>query len=90
MNDSLTQKKEYDAKIDSKKRLTIRGARTSHYHVTEYQDGTVMLSPRQLIHPDEISRRTLQMMDKAIENMKAGDRNEPVDMGTLQQLLENQ
>jgi hypothetical protein len=90
MNDNLAQKREYDAKIDSKKRLTIRGARTRHYHVTEYEDGTVELSPRQLIHPDEISRRTLQMMDEAIENMKDGIVSEPVNMETLQHLLDNQ
>jgi hypothetical protein len=89
MNDTVTPKKEYDAKIDSKKRLTIRGARTRHYHVTEYEDGTVELSPRELIHPDEISRRTLQMMDQAMENMKEKTVSKPIDMETLKQLLES-
>lgn len=83
-----TKKREYDAKIDSKKRLTIRGARTRHYHVTEYEDGTVELSPRELIHPDEISRRTLQMMDRAMEHLQKGEVSEPVDMDALQDLLE--
>ncbi|SMO53000.1 hypothetical protein [Fodinibius sediminis] len=83
-----TKKREYDAKIDSKKRLTIRGARTRHYHVTEYEDGTVELSPRELIHPDEISRRTLKMMDKAMKNLKKGQVSKPVDMEELEELLE--
>lgn len=83
-----TKKREYDAKIDSKKRLTVRGARTKYYHVTEYEDGTVELSPRELIHPDEISRRTLQMMDKAMENIKGGNVSEPVDMEELEKLLD--
>ena len=85
---TLTPTKEYDAKIDSKKRLTIRGARTTHYHVTEYEDGTVELSPRTLIHPDEISRRTLSMMDKAMENLTDGETSDPVDMDQLKELLE--
>ena len=85
---AMTKEKEYDAKLDSKKRLTVRGARTKHYHVTEYDDGTVELSPRELIHPDEISRRTLQMMDKAMENLKKRKVSKPVDMEELEELLD--
>ncbi len=84
---ALKKKNEYDAKIDSKKRLTIRGARTRHYHVTEYEDGTVELSPRTLIHPDEISRRTLQMMDTAMEHLAEGTASTPVNMDELEALL---
>lgn len=84
------KKKEYDAKLDSKKRLTIRGARTKHYHVTEYKDGSVKLSPRELIHPDEISRRTLEMMDKAMKNLEKGKVSKPVDMEELEKLLEDE
>lgn len=82
------QTKEYDARLDTKKRLTVRGARTRYYHVTEYEDGTVTMSPRTLIHPDEISRRTLDMMDKAIQNMAGGKASKPVDMQELEKLLE--
>jgi len=82
------KKKEYDAKLDSKKRLTIRGARTEYYHVTEFEDGSVKLSPRELIHPDEISKRTLEMMDKAMKNLEEGKVSEPVDMEELEKLLE--
>lgn len=78
---------EYDAKLDSKKRLTVRGARTSYYHVTEYEDGTIELSPRQLFHPDEISRRTLEMMDKAVDNLNKGNVSRPVNMRELEELL---
>lgn len=79
---------EYDAKLDSKKRLTIRGARTDYYHVTERKDGTIELSPRELVHPDEISKRTLKMVDKAIKHFKKGEVSEPVDMEELGKLLE--
>jgi len=83
------KKKEYDAKLDSKKRLTIRGARTEYYHVTEFEDGSVKLSPRKLIHPDEISKRTLEMMDKAMKNLEEGEVSKPVDMEELEKLLED-
>ncbi len=79
---------EYDAKLDSKKRITIRGARTQLYHVTEKKDGTIELSPRELVHPNEISERTLKMVDKAIENIKSGNVSESVDMNELKKLLD--
>ncbi len=43
--------KEYDAKIDVKKRVTIRGAHFDHYHVIEYPDGKIALEPRELVAP---------------------------------------
>lgn len=80
--------KEYDAKLDSKKRLTIRGARTKYYHVTEREDGTIELSPRELVHPDEVSKRTLEMIDEAISKFKAGEVSEPVNLDDLEKLLD--
>ena len=44
--------REYVARLDSKKRITLRGARTEYYHVTEKKDGTIELSPRELVHCD--------------------------------------
>jgi hypothetical protein len=80
--------REYDAKLDSKKRITIRGARTNYYHVTEREDGTIELSPRELVHPDEISEKTLRMIDKAVTKLKKGEVSEPVDLEELEQLLD--
>ncbi len=77
----------YEAKIDSKKRITIRSPQTEYYHVTEKNDGTVILSPRVLIHPDEISKRSLEMMDEAIKNLKENKASEPVDLEELEELL---
>jgi hypothetical protein len=45
--------KEYDARIDVKKRVTLRGARYNHYHVHEYSDGRIVLEPRVLAAPFE-------------------------------------
>jgi hypothetical protein len=75
--------KEYDAKIDIKRRLTLRGARYDHYHVKEYDDGRIELEPRELTDPLEISRRTLAMMDASMENLKKGVVSEPIDLSTF-------
>jgi len=80
--------REYDAKLDSKKRVTIRGAKSKFYHVTEKKDGTIELSPRELVHPDKISEKTLQMVDKAVKKFKKGEVSEPIDMQELEQLLD--
>ncbi|MEX0894546.1 MAG: hypothetical protein WDZ36_02215 [Balneolaceae bacterium] len=81
--------KEYSTKLDSKNRITIRGARTNYFHVTEKKDGTVILSPRKLVHPDEISKRSLKMVEQAIEKFKKGEVSEPVDLEELEKLLES-
>ena len=71
---------EYDAKIDMKKRLTLRGASYTHYHVREYKDGRIVLEPRELVKPFTVSRRTLKMMDSSMANLKKGIVSEPIDL----------
>lgn len=75
--------KEYDARIDLKKRVTIRGAHYDHYHVTEFADGKIVLEPRELVVPFEVSRRSLAMMDAAMANYKAGGVSAPVDLSAF-------
>ena len=70
----------YDAKIDSKKRVTLRGAKYEYYSVQEMDDGTVLLSPRVLVSPFELSENTLSMMDKSVENFKSGNVSKPVKL----------
>ncbi len=72
--------KNYDVHIDSKKRVTLRGARYQYYHVREYDNGCIMLEPRELVVPEEISSRTLSDMDNAIRNFKLGQVSNPVDL----------
>ncbi|MFO7731185.1 MAG: hypothetical protein R6V86_10525 [Spirochaetia bacterium] len=74
--------KEYDTKIDSKKRFTVRGAKYDYYHVYEYEDGHIELTPRILVDPDEISENTLKMMDRAVENIKSGKTSGAVDLSS--------
>lgn len=80
--------KEYDARIDSKKRITLRGASSEFYHVRERKDGTIELSPRILVHPDEISKNTLGMIDSSAKNLKEGRVSEPVNLNELDDLIE--
>lgn len=64
--------KNYDAKIDSKKRITIRNPKYEYYHVTEQDNGVVILEPRELVDPLTISKKTLASMDEAMENLDKG------------------
>ena len=69
--------REYDVHIDSKKRVTLRGANYHYYNVKEYENGCIILEPRELSVPKDISVRTLKDMDEAIANFKTGMVSEP-------------
>lgn len=64
--------KNYDAKLDSKKRITIRNPKYDYYHVTEQDNGVVILEPRELVDPLTVSKKTLEDMDKSMENLDKG------------------
>ena len=70
----------YDAKMDSKKRVTLRGAKYEYYNVQEMDDGSVILSPRVLVPPFEVSENTLRAMDQSMENFKAGKVSKPIKL----------
>lgn len=72
--------KDYTVHIDSKKRITLRGAMFQYYNVKEYDKGCIMLEPRELTVPDSISARTLEEMDKAISNFKMGEVSPEIDL----------
>ena len=72
--------KSYDAKIDSKKRITLRNTKFEYFHVEEYDDGRIVLEPRELTAPFQVSANTLKMMDSAMENLKEGKVSEKIDL----------
>ncbi len=72
--------KQYDTKLDSKHRFTIRGANFDYYHVIEFEDGKIELQPRVLIDPLTISSNTLSMMDSSVLNLKNDKVSEPLDL----------
>ena len=77
--------KEYDAKVDSKKRLTLRETPFEYYHVEHFADGRIMLEPRELVEPARVSARTLEMMDRSMDNLKKGIVSEPVDLSDFEE-----
>lgn len=72
--------KDYMVHIDSKKRITLRGALYQYYNVREYENGCIMLEPRELTVPDSIFANTLKDMDRAIENFKLGNVSELIEL----------
>lgn len=71
---------DYTAHLDAKHRLTLRGARYSYYQVKEYENGCIILEPRELARPKEISKKTLAMMDESIRNYRKGEVSNPIDL----------
>ena len=77
--------REYDAKLDSKKRLTLRDAGYEYYHVTVLSDQRIVLEPRVLTSPFEVSVNTLRMMDSSVENMKKGSVSPALDLSEFRE-----
>ena len=72
--------KDYTVHIDSKKRITLRGAMYQYYNVKEYENGCIILEPRELTVPESISARTLKALDKAVKNFKKGKVSAAIDL----------
>ena len=72
--------KDYTVHIDSKKRVTLRGASYQYYNVKEYENGCIMLEPRELTVPEGVSAKTLKDMDRAIENFRMGTVSPAIDL----------
>ena len=67
--------KEFDAKLDAKKRVTLRDAKSEFYHVTQYNNGSVFLEPRVLIDPE-----VLKDIENGVMLYKKGDKGIKVDL----------
>ena len=76
--------REYDAKLDAKKRLTLRSVLFEYYHVSELEDGTIILEPRELTAPFQVSANTLDVMDKSIKNVKKGKVSKALDLSEFE------
>ena len=77
---SATLVNQYDAHLDMKKRVTLRGAEAEYYAVRMFDDGHILLEPRLLVPPEAVSRKTLQMLDRAAKNFKKGKVSQPIDL----------
>lgn len=76
--------REYDTRLDTKKRLTLRGADFEYYHVIVMENGTILLEPRELTTPFQVSIKTLTMMDEAVNNMKNGMVSEAINLSDFE------
>ena len=76
----MTVTREYVAHTDTKKRVTLRSPMFEYYQVREYDNGYIVLEPRELVVPEEVSERTLAGMDAAVESLKKGKASAPVDL----------
>ncbi len=74
----------YTAHIDSKKRITLRNARYQYYNVKEYENGCIILEPRELKTPDTFSAKTLADMDAAMQNFKAGKSAPAIELSEME------
>lgn len=72
--------KTYDARLDSKKRITIRNPKYEYYHVVEQENGVVVLEPRQLVDPLTLSKKTYEQMIEDAENAKKGIVSKPIKL----------
>ena len=77
--------REYDARLDAKRRITLRNVLFEYYHVSEMEDGRIILEPRELTAPFQVSANTLNMMDDAIRNMRAGKVSEATDLSEFEE-----
>lgn len=74
---------DYTAHLDVKHRLTLRGAKYAYYQVKEYENGCIVLEPKELAVPKEKSKNPLAMMDESVRNFKAGNVSAPIDLTEL-------
>ena len=73
--------KRYDAKVDSKKRITLRDAKYDYYSVTTYDDGTMSLEPKILMPKKSV---TMEEVLKAVDAI----REQAIKNGTADMTLE--
>jgi len=71
---------QYTAHLDTKKRLTVRGALSDYFSVKVFTDGHVVLEPRVLVDPGVISKKALRMMDQSAANMKKRVASPAIDL----------
>jgi hypothetical protein len=82
--------KEYDTTLDTKHRITVRNGKGlyKNYHVRVYGDGRILMEPRVLVHPKYISKKTLRMMDMAMDNFAKGVRSEPINTDKMRKVAD--
>jgi hypothetical protein len=73
--------KEYRARTDARKRLTLRGAETRDFRVVHRRDGSILLKPLVAEGSAPVTASALRAMDRAMKNLRAGKRSKPANLG---------
>jgi hypothetical protein len=79
----LTVVENYDVAADAKKRISLRNAKTKYFHVKAFSNGCFLLEPRVLVSPQDISARSLKMLEKSVANLKKGLASAPIDLSAF-------
>ena len=83
--------REYNVELDKKNRMTIRGnPGFNNYHVSVFKDGKIVMEPRYLARLDELSEKTLRMIDESAKNLANGLSGKPVDFSEFGELLDEE
>ncbi len=81
--------KEYQTPIDSRKRITIRGDAAAYYNVKQYENGVIIMEPRELVRPDSISEKSLEVIYSSVQNLKEGKVSDDFDLDEALTLFED-
>jgi len=73
----------YEAKLDSKKRVTLRNTVIKNFQVVEYDNGEIILKPQILINLEDITESNLKRIETAVNNMKKGIVSEPINLNNF-------
>lgn len=73
----------YDVAADTKKRISLRNARTKYFNVKALSNGCFILEPRVLAPPQAISARALKTLEQSAANLKKGLASAPIDLAAF-------
>ncbi|ERF61515.1 hypothetical protein HMPREF0860_0099 [Treponema socranskii subsp. socranskii VPI DR56BR1116 = ATCC 35536] len=59
----------------------------SYILIEEFGDGRILLEPRELTKPFQVSENTLKMMDSSMENFNKGLVSEPIDLSAYEDII---
>jgi hypothetical protein len=81
--------KQYNTKLDSKKRMTIRNPHYEHYEVSIFETGHILLKPKVLVDAKDIPVKTLKMLRKSVSNLKKGKSSKPINIKKYLEIAEH-
>lgn len=81
--------KEYQTRIDARKRIIIRGDAAQYYNVKQYANGVIVMEPRTLERPNSISEKSLEMIYSSALNFKKNKVSSDFDLNEAISLFED-